>query len=183
MKFLVFNVLVITAIVHLYTDKNITFEKLGDWIKGQTEQVNYLGPEDTADTDRRNDLIASPTPEKKRPEVLAMSALAAPPETKKSAVATAAPPSPADIVRAVPTVEPPPAKLRSELAPTASAAASVTKKSKWSAPSPEAQRRRAKILGNIPVPSVNKVDPLPSRRQKLLSLAEEMELFSIEVNQ
>ena len=183
MKFLIFNVVVVAALVHLYAGKNITFDKLGDWFKGPTGQTAYFSSEGTADTAKRKDLFGSLTPEKTRPVAPAASALTAQPETKKMAIRTAATLPETDPVGTAPAAEPLPAELRSELIPAASPMESATKKSKRSAPSPQAQRRRAEIIGHTPVATVNNGSPLPSRRQKLLSMAEEMELFSIEVTQ
>lgn len=179
MKFLVFNVVVIAAMIHLYADKNFTFEKMGDSFKGPTEQATYLGSENQTDTKKRMDLVATQTPATKRSDAPVASTQTAQPETKQVAIRTAATLSEADTLGTAPAAEPSPTELR----PLASPTESVTKKSERSPPLPEAQRRRAEIIGHKPMASVTNDSPLPSRRQKLLAMAEEMELFSIEVTQ
>lgn len=173
MKFLLFNLAVIAALVFLFNPDKADFHALADrayetvgLAKVSAEKVakkvaEKAGPDTQSQT-------VEPAPEKPEPKPAA-------PTAKKKSVAEAPEPAP------VTPIAPPPAQSVPQPAAPAEAAPAIAARPE-PALDPAVAQRRAEVLGlNAPAagPAEEKLMSPEQRRRELFSLAEEMELFYV----
>ena len=176
MKFLLFNLAVIAALVFLFNPDKADFHALADRAY-ETVGLAKVGAEKVAktvaekaeqDAETQETQTVEPTPKKPEPKPVA-------PAPKKKSVAEA--PEPAQVTaKAPPTAKSAPQPpVRTETAPTVAAASEPTL-------DPAVAQRRAEVLGlDAPAagPAEEKLMSPEQRRRELFSLAEEMELFYV----
>lgn len=175
MKFLIFNIVVVAALIHLYSGKDMSLSEMKDWAQSKTEQIASkakTGVKTAAETVAKTDPKMKKIRQKQSPPLVAHAKLGDFPAAAEDALDITLPTHAPNLPEIASPIE---QEIEVPMRPVLSPPA----------PSPEAQQRRADILSDGPVLEDTAPSPTArlSRRQELLSMAEDMEFFSVEAMQ